>query len=130
MALGAGALQQIGSGGLSGKKKDLAAWQKLPDVDSRVDPIHIRHDHIADDQLRTFSSGPLDRVPARVDRRCIESILIQYDGQGISDHALVIDNEHLWFLAQGHCGNRPAPLQVEQGLLFVDVKRLGLALRV
>ncbi len=72
-------LEKIGGGGLSGEEKNLASRQDVPDLDSRFDPIHVRHDDIADDQVRPAGASAIDGFRAGVDGRGIKAILVEDD---------------------------------------------------
>ena len=49
VALGAGALQQIGGGRLAGEEQDLATGKKLTNPDRSLDAVNVGHDDVADD---------------------------------------------------------------------------------
>src|SRR5215472_10948349 len=66
MALGAGSFQKIGSCGLSGEQENLARRMQLANLDCGFDPVHVRHDDVADDQVGPAHTGTLYRFGSGV----------------------------------------------------------------
>jgi hypothetical protein len=103
MSLSAGVLQQISRSGLSGEEQDLAGWQEIPDVDGSFDAIHVRHDNVADYKVWFHAPGTLYGTRTCVHGRCVKTVLIENDRQGICNNPLIINNQdfRLW-LVIGH----------------------------
>ena len=59
MSLGAGFFQQVSGGGLAGEQQDLAGRQNLPNADGGFNAVHVRHDYVADDEVRLTFARPV-----------------------------------------------------------------------
>src|SRR5690349_15427895 len=95
MSLGAGALQQIGGGGLAGEQQDLAGRQKAANMDGGFDAVHVGHDDVADHQVGTDVARALDGSGSGVDGGSIEAMLVKDDSQRVGNHVFVIDDQDL-----------------------------------
>ena len=89
--LSAGLLEKIGSGGLTGKQENFASGNQLADLNGRFDSVHIGHDDVADNQIRTCGSSAVDGSKSRVYRRCLKAVLIQDDRQCVGNNSFIID---------------------------------------
>src|SRR6478735_4297010 len=89
MSLGAGFFQQIGRVGLAREQKNLASWQHLANADRGLNAVHVRHDYVADDQIRLGFTCAVHGGSSRIDRRGVKSVLIENNRQSIGDYALV-----------------------------------------
>ena len=127
MSLGAGAFEQIGGRRLAGKKQDLTFREKLADVNRGVDTVHVGHDHVADHQVRTLPSGPLNCCRAGIDRGSVKSILIENDRQGIGDHTFVVDHKHFRLLVASHGGDIQCSLILGKTVGFEGQKQKTLS---
>src|SRR5215475_14733249 len=96
MSLGTGLFQQVSGSCLAGEEQDLAAGKNLANTNCGLDAVHIRHNDIADDQVRTAFTRAVDCGGSRVDGRSIESVLIQNDRQSIGDHPLIVHYQYTW----------------------------------
>src|SRR5690242_9670267 len=90
VSLNSGLFQQIGSGGLSGEEQNFAGGERLPYANGGLDPVHIGHDHVADDQVGLDLLGALYGPGPSVDRRSVEAILVKNNGQRIGDYTFII----------------------------------------
>lgn len=94
MSLSASFFEQIGGGGLSGEEQDLASGEELANANCRLNPVHVRHDDVADDKLRSGFFCPIHCGGPRINRRGIEAVLVEDDGKRIRDNAFIIDDEN------------------------------------
>ena len=97
MSLSASFFQQIGRGGLSGKEQNLAGGKYLAYADGSLNAIHVRHDHVTDDQIGPDLLGARYSAVACIDGRGIKAILIEDDGQSIGNYPLIIHDQDSWF---------------------------------
>src|SRR5262249_2697937 len=63
-------------------------------MDRRLDAVHVRHDHVADDEIRTHRLRPLHGGSTSIDGSGFEPMLIQDDSQSIGNHPLVVYHQH------------------------------------
>lgn len=111
MALGAGAFQEIGGGGLSREEQNFAARKEAANVDGRLDTVHVGHDDVADDEVRTNGFGALHGTGSGVDSRGIEPVLVEDDGERVGDYSFVVYDQYLGFaVAVGHLELTPSML--------------------
>ena len=97
MALCAGAIEQIGSCGLAGKQKYFAGWEQGADLDSRVDPVHVRHNDVGDEHVRRERFSSLNSFFATIDGCCLEAALIKNDCECICNDAFIVRDKNFWF---------------------------------
>src|ERR1700757_2936750 len=71
-------------------------------MDGGLDAIHVRHDDIADDKIGLEGARALHRSGAAVDRRSLVPVQVQYFGQSIGDHLLVIYHHDSRFSSHMH----------------------------
>src|SRR5258707_8078707 len=81
VALGASLFQQVRGGSLAREQQDLAAGKDFADSNRRLNAIHVRHDDVADNQVRTAIAGAFHRGGAGINRGSVKSILVQDDRQ-------------------------------------------------
>src|SRR5580692_5835668 len=102
MALSPCILQQIGRRGLAGEEKYLATGQEATNADSRFNAIHVRHDDIADDQIRLERSCAFHCCCSGIHRRSVISVQIEDFGQSVSNDLLVVNHQNSRFFTRLH----------------------------
>jgi hypothetical protein len=103
VSLGTRTLEQIGGGSLAGEKEDLTAGEKSANIDGCFDAVHIRHDDVADDEVRMDIPGALHRSSTGINGGRIEPVLVENDCKGIGDNPLVVNHKNFRLrLAIGH----------------------------
>src|SRR5277367_6645538 len=88
--LSAGAVKQVGGGGLPGEEQNLACWQQFADPDCGIDAVEVGHDDITDEHVGLESARCLDGIFAGVYSSGFNSALVQNDCKGIDNDTLVV----------------------------------------
>jgi hypothetical protein len=94
VALGPGAVEQVGGGGLPGEEQDLAGGQYPADADGGVDAVEVGHHDVADEHVGPEGRRKLNGLLAAIDGGGIETGLIEDNREGVGDHALIVGDEH------------------------------------
>jgi hypothetical protein len=85
-------LKKISRIRLSGEEQYLALGQKAFDGDGCVDSVHVRHDHVGNDQIRSQLRGTADSFSTGISSDSIEPRLRQNNYEGIGYGVLVVNN--------------------------------------
>jgi hypothetical protein len=96
VSLGAGFLQQVRGGCLTGKQQDLAFRQHGANLNRRVDAIHIIHNDIANDHFRLHGLSQFNGGFPAVCGSRFKTVPIQDNDQRVRDNAFIVDHQYLW----------------------------------
>jgi len=94
MTLDLGLLQDVGSGGLSGKEEYPRLGANTSDAYCGLHAVDVRHENIGDNDIGAELAGKGYRIlTAQCDNR-VEAFATKDFGEAFSDEFLVIDDEH------------------------------------
>jgi len=101
VAQGAGLLEEIRGGGLSGEEENLAVGHLGAGRDGGLDAGHSGHDDVGDEHVGLEAVEALDGLLATVDGAGFEAGLVENDGESVGDHLFIVGDEYAWL---GRCG--------------------------
>jgi len=86
--------EQISCSCLSREEQDLAPGQELADANRSFNAVHVRHDHVADDEFRLGLSCAVDCGRAGINGGRVESVLVENYGEGVGNHTFIVNDEN------------------------------------
>src|ERR1700678_4422070 len=130
MSLCPGVFEQIGRGGLTRKKQDLAARQKAANVDSSLNAVHILHDDVANNQVGLQSACALYCGGSAVDRRSVVAVEVEDFRESVSYNLLVINYQYSRFFTGLHSLSPFGVAEAELPIIAdTEAENSGLVLR-